>query len=71
MNMALQPFYLLDVQCSAGQMLAETRRRIAEEKLSMDALDICRADVAALPLSTGSIDAIHAGARLRFSRGAA
>ena len=45
-------------------MLTETRRRVVEEALSLDSLSLCRADVAALPLQSGSIDAMHAGAAL-------
>jgi SAM-dependent methyltransferase len=45
-------------------MLRETARRVAEEKVSTDALTLCRADVAALPLTPGSIDAMHAGAAM-------
>lgn len=45
-------------------MLRETARRIAEERVPTDALTLCRADVAALPLRPGSIDAMHAGAAM-------
>ena len=45
-------------------MLAETRRRCEQEKTPTDALTLCRADVAQLPLADASIDAMHAGAAL-------
>jgi len=45
-------------------MLQETARRIREEEVPMDALTLCRADVAALPLRPASIDALHAGAAM-------
>mmetsp|Transcript_19299 Transcript_19299/g.50795 ORF Transcript_19299/g.50795 Transcript_19299/m.50795 type:complete len:350 (-) Transcript_19299:398-1447(-) len=45
-------------------MLAETRRRVLQEELPLDELTLCRADVAALPLQTSSVDAMHAGAAL-------
>lgn len=45
-------------------MLRETRRRFGEESVSTDALTLCRADVAALPLQPGAVDAMHAGAAM-------
>jgi len=45
-------------------MLRETLRRVREEKIPRDTLDVIRADVAALPLANGSIDAMHAGAAM-------
>merc|ERR1719262_1404302 len=45
-------------------MLRETRRRIVEEKLPVDNLELVRVDVAELPMSDGSISAMHAGAAL-------
>ena len=45
-------------------MLTETARRIEEERVPTDALTLCRADVAALPLATASVDAMHAGAAM-------
>jgi len=45
-------------------MLRETRRRLGEESVSTDALTLCRADVAALPLQPGAVDAMHAGAAM-------
>ncbi len=57
--------------CCAGEsrdraqvMLRETRRRIVEEKLPVDNLELVRVDVAELPMSDGSISAMHAGAAL-------
>jgi SAM-dependent methyltransferase len=45
-------------------MLRETARRVQEEGISTEALTLCRADVAALPLQAASVDAIHAGAAM-------
>ena len=45
-------------------MLRETARRVREEEVATDALTLCRADVAALPLQPGAIDAMHAGAAM-------
>jgi len=45
-------------------MLRETRRRSLEEGVSASSIELCRADVAQLPLQTGSVDAMHAGAAL-------
>jgi len=45
-------------------MLLETRRRTKEAGLPLEKLELCRADVASLPLQTNSIDAMHAGAAL-------
>ena len=45
-------------------MLTETARRVAEEGLPVATLTLCRADVAALPLRPGSVDAMHAGAAM-------
>lgn len=45
-------------------MLRETARRVREEKVPTDALTLCRADVAALPLQPASVDALHAGAAM-------
>merc|ERR1712113_692510 len=45
-------------------MLLETRRRVKAAGLPLDELELCRADVASLPLQTNSIDAMHAGAAL-------
>jgi SAM-dependent methyltransferase len=46
-------------------MLAETARRLAEEGVrDQGSLTLCRADVAALPLRPGSVDAMHAGAAM-------
>ena len=45
-------------------MLRETRRRAVEEKLPLDQLELCRVDVAQLPIQTDSVDAMHAGAAL-------
>jgi len=45
-------------------MLTETSRRLTEEDIPKDRLTLVRADAAELPLRTGSIDAIHAGAAM-------
>jgi ubiquinone/menaquinone biosynthesis C-methylase UbiE len=45
-------------------LLRETSRRFEEEAIESDRLTLVRADAAALPLRTGSIDALHAGAAL-------
>lgn len=45
-------------------MLAETARRFKEEGVPTETLTLARADVAALPLQPGSVDAVHAGAAL-------
>jgi ubiquinone/menaquinone biosynthesis C-methylase UbiE len=46
-------------------MLTETARRIREEQTpGQETLTLCRADVAALPLRPGSVDAMHAGAAM-------
>ena len=45
-------------------MLAETARRFRDEAIPTESLTLCRADVAALPLIPGSVDAMHAGAAL-------
>lgn len=45
-------------------MLRETRRRSLAEELPAAALELCRADVAQLPLQSASVDAMHAGAAL-------
>ena len=45
-------------------MLRETSRRFADEGIDSDPLVLVRADAAELPLRTGSVDAIHAGAAL-------
>ena len=45
-------------------MLLETARRVRGEAIPADTLTLCRADVAALPLAPGSIDAMHAGAAM-------
>ena len=45
-------------------MLTETARRVREENVPTAALTLCRADVAALPLAPGSVDAMHAGAAM-------
>jgi len=45
-------------------MLQETRRRCEEERLATDALTLIRADASSLPLVSGSLDALHAGAAL-------
>jgi len=45
-------------------MLTETARRVREESVPTQALTLCRADVAALPLRTATIDALHAGAAM-------
>lgn len=42
-------------------MLKETRRRAVEEKLPLDQLELCRVDVAKLPMLSDSVDAMHAG----------
>jgi len=46
------------------EMLKETSRRFTSEKIPREKLDLVRADAAALPLQTGSVDAIHAGAAM-------
>lgn len=53
--------YALDYSES---MLTETARRVREEGVPTDTLTLCRADVAALPLRPGSVDAMHAGAAM-------
>lgn len=45
-------------------MLTETARRAREEGVSMEALTLCRADVSCLPLQSGAVDAMHAGAAM-------
>ena len=45
-------------------MLQETRQRFDEELIATDALTLVRADAGALPLASGSVDAVHAGAAL-------
>ena len=45
-------------------MLTETARRVRVEGVPAGALTLCRADVAALPIRPGSIDAMHAGAAM-------
>lgn len=45
-------------------MLTETARRVREEEVPTEALTLCRADVAALPLQKGSVNALHAGAAM-------
>jgi len=46
-------------------MLAETAQRVRQERLPrQETLTLCRADVAALPLQPGSVDAMHAGAAM-------
>lgn len=45
-------------------MLTETARRVKEESVPLDRLQLVRADVAALPLQPGTVDAIHAGAAM-------
>ena len=45
-------------------MLRETSKRFDEEQLPRDRLTLVRADAAELPLATGAIDAVHAGAAL-------
>lgn len=42
-------------------MLRETRRRSIAEGLSAASLELCRCDVAQLPMRDGSVDAMHAG----------
>jgi hypothetical protein len=42
-------------------MLKETRRRAIEEGLPRADLELCRCDVAQLPMRDGSVDAMHAG----------
>ena len=44
-------------------MLGETRRRLREEQVK-PMPELCRADVASLPLQDGSVDAMHAGAAM-------
>ena len=44
-------------------MLRETARRAREENV-LESLELCRADVAALPLASASVDAMHAGAAM-------
>ena len=57
-----QPLLAVD---HSESMLAETRRRCEQEKTPTDALTLCRADVAQLPLADASIDArCRAGAAL-------
>jgi SAM-dependent methyltransferase len=46
------------------EMLKETNRRFAEESIKKDSFTLVRADAAALPLQSGSVDAIHAGAAM-------
>jgi SAM-dependent methyltransferase len=45
-------------------MLKETNRRLTGESIPKDSLTLVRADAAELPLRTGSIDALHAGAAM-------
>merc|ERR1740130_2377637 len=45
------------------RMLTETRRRLREQQVT-PMPELCRADVASLPLQTGSVDAVHAGAAM-------
>jgi hypothetical protein len=42
-------------------MLKETRRRAVQEGLLKAELELCRCDVAQLPMRDGSVDAMHAG----------
>ena len=54
----------LELQLHKESMLRETSRRFADEGIDSDPLVLVRADAAELPLRTGSVDAIHAGAAL-------
>jgi SAM-dependent methyltransferase len=45
-------------------MLRETSKRFDEEAVPREALTLCRADAAALPLQSGAVDALHAGAAM-------
>lgn len=48
----------------SDEMLKETSRRFRSENIPTDKLVLVRADAGALPLQTGSVDAIHAGAAM-------
>merc|ERR1719506_3275873 len=48
----------------SDEMLKETSRRFSSERIPKDTLMLVRADAGALPLQTGSVDAIHAGAAM-------
>merc|ERR1719183_612693 len=48
----------------SDEMLKETSWRFSSERIPKDSLMLVRADAGALPLQTGSVDAIHAGAAM-------